>query len=153
MIDGGGTRERESERERGKSRTQIQRRPHTQCHIFTPSRAHTDQENLIKGAWGDLEDSKGFRGHRPLESHLWRKRRAVVPNVDFTSSAGCRLESTRDGSSKMALLLKIEKVVQLLHFRCCGPAPSARDDDAAIHRCQGQSPADVMKGRQEAGIF
>ena len=29
------------------------------------------------------------------QGRLRRKRRAVVPNVDFTSSAGCMLESTR----------------------------------------------------------
>ena len=29
------------------------------------------------------------------QGRLRRKQRAVVPNVDFTSSAGCMLESTR----------------------------------------------------------
>ena len=52
------------------------------------------------------------------QGRLRRKQRAVVPNVDFTSSAVCRLESTRDGSSKMALPLK--KFYSCYTFGCCG---------------------------------
>ena len=83
--------EREREGGRRKSGTQIQRRPHTQCQIFTPSRAHTDLQDLIKGAGGDLEDSKGFRGHRPLESHLCRKGRAVDAHGSDVRGNGPRL--------------------------------------------------------------
>ena len=57
-------------------------------------------------------------GSKNPQGRLRRKQRAVVPNVDFTSSAVCRLESTRDGSSKMALPLK--KFYSCYTFGCCG---------------------------------